>query len=205
MILNSPRHWLIGIVSAVLFASGCAQSIHRTAQAPVTIAGSQPASQAVLDRKALSDFRQGINRYMKLHAKVQRQGTRQKSRADVGENEVSTRELATRIRRARHDARPGEIFTPAVAKTLRAAMNPELRGAAAAGTRRSIAEDAPVAFVLAVNADYPDGASRSTMPGNVLNILPSLPNDLEYRIVATHLVLMDVDANIVVDYLLDVM
>ena len=43
------------------------------------------------------------------------------------------------------------------------------------------------------------------MPGNVLQILPPLPTGLEYRIVDTHLVLMDLDANIVVDYVLDVM
>ena len=43
------------------------------------------------------------------------------------------------------------------------------------------------------------------MPGNVLRILPPLPAGLEYRIVDSHLVLMDLDANIVVDDLLDVM
>lgn len=40
------------------------------------------------------------------------------------------------------------------------------------------------------------------MPTNVLQILPK---GLEYRIVDTHLVLMDLDANVVVDYVLDVM
>ena len=41
--------------------------------------------------------------------------------------------------------------------------------------------------------------------GNVLKILPPLPSGLEYRIVDTHLILMDVAANSVVDYMLDVM
>jgi hypothetical protein len=36
-------------------------------------------------------------------------------------------------------------------------------------------------------------------------ILPPLPNGLEYRIVDTHLVLIDTDADIAVDYMLDVM
>jgi hypothetical protein len=83
-------------------------------------------------------------------------------------------------------------------------MDPELRGRAALRTRETIREDAPEIFVLVVNGDYPAGASRSTMPGNVLKILPPLPMGLEYRIVDTHLVLMDVDANIVVDYVLNV-
>ena len=43
------------------------------------------------------------------------------------------------------------------------------------------------------------------MPGNVLRILPTLPTGLEYRIIDTHLVLIDLEADIVVDYMLDIM
>jgi hypothetical protein len=43
------------------------------------------------------------------------------------------------------------------------------------------------------------------MPVNVLKILPPLPEGLQYRIVDNHLLLMDVQANIIVDYILDVM
>lgn len=43
------------------------------------------------------------------------------------------------------------------------------------------------------------------MPARVLRVLPPLPNGVEYRIVDTHLVLTDLDADIVVDYMLDVM
>jgi len=198
---------LFGIIAAAVLAFGCAQSTGRTG-ARVTIAGSQPPTQAVLDRKVLADFRRDVDRYMTLHNKLLRQGTAPKQRADIddiGENRVSRNALATRIRVARHDAEQGDILTPAIAVTLRTAMNPALRSPTGAAARASIREDAPATFVLEVNGDYPEGESRSTMPGNVLQILPVLPPGLEYRIVDTHLVLMDVDANIVVDYLLDVM
>ena len=56
-----------------------------------------------------------------------------------------------------------------------------------------------------MNATYPKGASLATMPPNVLEVLPRLPDGLEYRIVNTHLILWDVDADIVVDYVFDVM
>ena len=85
-------------------------------------------------------------------------------------------------------------------------MNREIRGlGAAAHTRASIREDGPAAFRLEVNADYPEGASLPTMPPNVLAILPPLPEALEYRIVDEHLIMRDRDANIVVDYLFNVM
>ena len=203
---------LVGMVGAAVLMSGCALSntASETRTAPSRADGLAPAqpqtaSQVLLDRELVSDFRRRVGDYAKLHEKLQKQGTRPKERADVGENLVSQNALALRIRFARHDARPGDIFTPPIAMALRRAMDPELRGLAALTTRESIREDAPEVFVLVVNGDYPAGASRPTMPGNVLKILPPLPSGLEYRIVDTHLILMDVDANIVVDYVLDVM
>lgn len=197
---------LFSIVGPALLAFGCALSTSGTGGGtPVTVAASQPPSQPVLDRKVLADFRRDVDRYMTLHNKLQRQGTAQKQRADIGENLVSRNALATRIRLARHDAEQGDILTPAIAVTIRTAMNPTLRGPTGTGARESLRDDAPALFVLEVNGDYPDGESRPKMPGNLLQILPPLPPGLEYRIVDTHLVLMDVDANIVVDYLLDVM
>jgi hypothetical protein len=197
---------LVGIVGTALLAFGCAQSTSGAGGGPpVTVLASQSPSQPVLDRKVLADFRRDVDKYITLHDKLQRQGTAPKQRADIGENLVSRNALATRIRLARHDAEQGDILTPAIAVTIRTAMNPTLRGPTGSAARESIRDDAPAIFVLEVNGDYPDGESRPTMPGNLLQILPPLPPGLEYRIVDTHLVLMDVDANIVVDYLLDVM
>ena len=165
----------------------------------------ETGSQVKLDAELVSEFKRRADRYMQLHDKVQKQGTRQIQRDDIGENLVSQQALAMRLRFARRDARPGDLFTPAIEKALRRAMDPELRGPAALTSRESIREDAPATFVLVVNGSFPEGVSRSTMPGNVLKILPPLPNGLEYRIVDTHLVLIDLDADIVVDYMLDVM
>ena len=204
---------LFGIVCATVLMGGWAHSetVTELRAAPSTAADepvpvqSETASQILLDKELVSDFRERVDDYVKLREKLQKQGTRQRQREDVGENLVSQNALAMRLAFARHDARPGDLFTPAIAMALRRALDPVLRGSAALRVRESIREGAPEIFVLAVNADYPEGASRSTMPGNVLKILPPLPPGLEYRIVDTHLVLMDLDANIIVDYVLDVM
>ena len=115
----------------------------------------ETASQVSLDEELVSDFRRRADRYMELHEKLQKQGTRQKQRDDVGENLVSEQALAMRIRFARHDARPGDLFTPPIAMAIRRALDPELRGFAALSARQSIREDAPATFVLVVNGDYP--------------------------------------------------
>ena len=149
---------------------------------------SDTTSQAVLDRRLVSEFRRRADAYMALHEKLQKRGTRPKERGDIGENLVSENALALRIGFARHDARPGDLFTLPIAVALRRAMDPELRGLAQLSTRESIRDDAPEVFVLAVNAVCPAGAPRSAMPGNALKVLPQLPRGLEYRIVDTHLV-----------------
>ena len=204
---------LLGMVGAAVLMIGCAHSstasklrlAPSTGAAGLAAVQAEPTSQVSLDKELVSHFKRRVDGYVKLREKLEKQGTRQKERADVGENLVSQNALAMRIRFARHDARPGDIFTPPITMALRRAMDPELRGLAALRTRESIREDSPEVFVLVVNGDYPAGASRSTMPGNVLKILPPLPSVLEYRIVDSHLILMDAGANIVVDYVLDVM
>ena len=204
---------LFGVVAAAVLIMGCAHSNTDPAltTAPSTGAEttaaiqSKTTSRVLLDKQLVSDFRQRVDGYMKLHHKLAKEETRQKGRNDVGENLVSQKALAMRIGYARHNARPGDLFTPPIAMALRRAMDPELRGRGALTTRESIRDDAPEIFVLVVNGEYPAGASRSTMPANVLKILPVLPVGLEYRIVDTHLILMDLEANIVVDYIVDVM
>lgn len=163
------------------------------------------APRAEPDQQVLSDFRKRVDRYMQLHHKLQMRGAPPKQMAAIGENQVSTHALAARIRVARRDAQRGEIFSPAIATTLRTAMNRQLRGASAAGTRAAIRDDGPATFALQVNDTYPEGEPLATMPPNLLEVLPRLPEGLEYRIVNTHLILRDVDADIVVDYLVDVM
>jgi hypothetical protein len=43
------------------------------------------------------------------------------------------------------------------------------------------------------------------VPPNVLAALPTLPKDIDYRFVGKHLILRDTRANLIVDYMLNVM
>jgi hypothetical protein len=53
---------------------------------------------------------------------------------------------------------------------------------------------------LKVNATYPPDAPLPTTPPQVLMNLPKLPPELEYRIVNKNLIIRDVNANIIVDF-----
>ena len=85
---------------------------------------------------------------------------------------------------------------------FRRLMYPELKGEDGPETKASIAgHDKPPAVPLKVNAKYPESAPLPTVPPNLLARLPQLPEDVEYRIVGKDLILRDVDANIIVDFI----
>jgi hypothetical protein len=58
---------------------------------------------------------------------------------------------------------------------------------------------------LNVNDRYPDSVPLSTMPPQVLESLPKLDEDIEYRFIGERLVLMDAHAHIVIDFTDDVL
>jgi hypothetical protein len=86
-------------------------------------------------------------------------------------------------------------------------LRDETGGHAGAPARKAIAEDNPKAttktpqVVLAPNAPYPEGAPLSTVPPRVLLRLPTLPESVDFRFVGKALVLRDVRANVIVDYI----
>jgi hypothetical protein len=155
------------------------------------------------DAQVLSDFKARIDQYMKLHDRLEKKAPRLKSSEDPAKIKASQDTLAALIRAERAHARQGEIFTPQVGAVLRRLMNPELTGREGAQTKQTIKEDAPAPreVKIAVNASYPEDAPLPTVPPNLLASLPQLPEDLEYRVVRQDLILRDVHANIIVDFL----
>jgi TonB family protein len=111
--------------------------------------------------------------------------------------------LAGAIVRARAHARAGDIFTPPIAAAVRAAIASGCDGRFG-DLRRTTQEelDTPLP-VLAVNDRWPIGVPLPTMPPDVLEALPPLPETLEYRFLGSALVLRDIDANVVVDLVRD--
>ena len=62
----------------------------------------------------------------------------------------------------------------------------------------------PSAAKLIVNARYPDTVPLTTIPPQVLQTLPELTEDLEYRFLGDALILLDVHAHLIVDFIEEV-
>ena len=62
---------------------------------------------------------------------------------------------------------------------------------------------APSAAKRIVNARYPDTGPLTTVPPQVLQTLPKLTEDLEYRFIGDSLILLDVHAHVIADFIED--
>ena len=66
-------------------------------------------------------------------------------------------------------------------------------------------EEVPEGVQPIVNRTMPDNAALATVPPLLLNNLPRLPDNLQYRFMGRHVVLMDGDTRIIVDYIRNVL
>ena len=105
---------------------------------------------------------------------------------------------------ARPDAKPGDLFIPDMQTYVRTLLADVFAGPLGAAERKAVHDEShPVAPVI--NKRYPDEVPLSTMPPKLLANLPTLPDQLEYRFVHNDLILMDIHAHIILDFIADAM
>ena len=114
---------------------------------------------------------------------------------DPAQIEKAESDLAGKLRVARPEARQGEFFTPAIEREFKKALIFEM----SASTWAAIMDGNPGEFPHEVNGIYKRSKSVSTVPPNILALLPALPDDIQYRFVGRHLILHDTRANVIID------
>jgi len=179
----------------------------KTAPAPAkTAAPEQPASGSRVnaDAAVLADFKARVDKYFALRKDALKGAPQLKETTDADKINAAQKEMSARIRAANASAKHGDVFTPAITAKFRQLLSPELKGDDGRDAKAILKDDAPVNVPFKVNAKYPDGATVPTVPANLLLNLPTLPEPLQYRIIEKHLILVDADADVIVDYALNV-
>lgn len=111
--------------------------------------------------------------------------------------------LANGIAQARANARVGEIFTPPIAAWLRGRVRSVATPEAIEAWSRDMydaGEKRPDRRVT-VNSRVRASEYSNVTPMALLKVLPALPRELAYRLHGRDLLLVDVDAELVVDLL----
>ena len=168
---------------------------------------------AEFEEEALEEFDDAVDDYVDLHRKAAKALTVPAPGPQATPEQIVThqRALGQAIRALRPTARQGDVFLPDTHAAFKRIISAELAGRAGAAARRALLEGNPpieidrddrMAVKIAVNAAYPEAAPVSTVPPSVLLTLPPIPADIvEYRFVNRDLVLRDVGANLIVDFI----
>ena len=148
-------------------------------------------------------FAERVADYMELRSRLAAQMPPLSQTATPEELDRYREELAGAIRKARAHARQGDFFTPAVVPQFRTIIRNDLRSREARDAMAAL-QDVPPTLSLRVHASWPRNAPRATVPARLLNNLYHLPEGLEYRFIGRHLVLLDITADLIVDYVTNV-
>ena len=163
---------------------------------------SAPADQPVNpDAKAMEGFLQRVNEYVAVHQKLESSLPKLSKEATPADIDKHQRALSKLIQNARRDSKQGDLFTPDSQKTIKQLLARVFGGPDGASLKASIMDENPGVPSLKVNDRYPDTVPVSTIPPQVLQGLPRLPEEMEFRFVGNDLILMDTHAHIIADFI----
>jgi len=151
------------------------------------------------DEGAIKEFQDRIDNYLSARKK---QDVARKPTDSADKLAEQKQQIAEKSQQARPEAQRGDIFTPAVSAYFKKQIQSTLHGPEGSRVRASLRHAEPLPDVhLQVNAKYPKNLPLQSTPPTLLKNLPPLPKELQYRIVGSALVLYDMSASLVVDFI----
>lgn len=189
------------LAATVVAVSGCAHTDKTpdpsAVQPAVNTARPLPEAHA----EALAEFNKRVTAYAELHRKLEATLPPLPKETTPAIIDRHQRALAALILQARKGAKQGDIITPATQQVFRQLLTRVFSGQEGRELKATIMDVNPGDIGLTVNGRYPDQIPLSTMPPPVLAALPKLPADLEYRFIGDRLILLDVHAHTIADYM----
>jgi hypothetical protein len=150
-------------------------------------------------------FETHVKEYVALHEKLEATLPKTPRRHSPEQIDQKQRALGDLIKSARRDAKPGEFFTPGMQALVKRTLGDVLSGSDGDTVKASIMDENPGVPKLVLNERYPSSIPLSTMPPPVLAALPKLHGELEYRFIGARLILLDTEADIILDYTDDIL
>lgn len=197
-----------------LGAGGCALLKNDDGIAP------PQTTDAEIDAEAVKKFEHEVQEYVDLHKELRERIPNVHPNATPEEMTAHRQKMEKAIVEERRGATRGEIFKPKVESAFRALLTREFKGPDGPALLDEIKQGNPrvegvpnqsnpsretkEVVRVAVNAVYNDDAPFSSMPPTLLLKLPKLPEEVKYRFVGRNLILRDGEANVILDFIPDV-
>lgn len=196
--------------SALLAVSACKKEGPSAPPATTESPASAPATERVVgplnpaDAAALATMTERLKAYVNLHTTIEKSLPALSKDSTQAQIVRHQRMFEDKMRKARATAKPGEIFVPEARPVIKRLLATVFGGPDGGKLKASIMDENPadpVALQLAVNGRYPDTVPLTTIPPQVLQTLPELTEDLEYRFVGDWLILLDTHAHVIADFI----
>jgi len=149
-----------------------------------------------------------IKEYLVLHQKLEASLPTLPKEATPEQIDRHQRTFEKLVRSERAAAKPGDIFTAQARPVIRRLLAAVFAGPEGKQLKDSIMDENvadPIQLKVGVNSRYPDTVPLTSIPPEVLQTLPKLTEDLEYRFVGDWLILLDTHAHVIADYIPDVL
>jgi hypothetical protein len=177
-------------------------------------------TEELINPEALEKFQKEVEEYVELHQELLHRIPNVSPGATPEQIAAHRLKMETAIREERKGAKRGEIFKPKVEAAFRALLRKQFTGPGGAALLDDIKQGNPRVegvpqksnprretkepVTVAVNAVYNDDAPFSSMPPSILLTLPRLPEQVKYRFVGRSLILRDGEANVILDFIPDI-
>ena len=190
-------------LAASLFMAGCKEKPAATVQEVNKLDVKSVEAPNPVEDPRFKDFFDHVRAYLKIHNTAEARVPSLKDTSDPKQISGREKALADEIRIERAGARQGDVFSLAAAKEIGVIVAEDFKGRPLRD-QKAILVEVPVKVPPAINTDYPTSLPLATVPPSLLLKLPTLPEELEYRFLGRHLILRDIKANLIVDFIPDV-
>jgi hypothetical protein len=190
-------------LAALLVLPGCKEKPAATVNEANKLDEKAAEAPKPIEDPRFKDFFDHVRAYMKIHEAADAKVPSLRETKDPKEVSAREKALADEIRVQRAGARQGDVFSPSAAEQIGIVVAEDFK-ARPMKDQKAILVEVPVKVPPAINTDYPTTLPLATVPPALLLKLPTLPEELEYRFLGRHLILRDIKANLIVDFIPDV-
>ena len=148
---------------------------------------------------ANADFQKRLQAYLELRESLGKKLEPLTPTASASELQARQQAIAAAIRAARAGAKQGDLIPVAMQEQIRQTVRADMKRRTPAAKQAAMLE-VPEGPLPGINKNYPDRAALPTVPPLLLASLPRMPDNLQYRFFGQHMVILDGDTEIVVDY-----
>jgi len=153
------------------------------------------------EKQTVKGFEKRVKQYVSLRERLEAKYLPMSK--DVKPEEIETHKKAFEemVRSARAGAKPGDLFAADIAVYIRNTIKKEFKGTDRKELRETVLEADTKGVPLRVNYPYPETKELTQIPPTLLLKLPQLPKQVRFRFVGKHLLLVDRENGLIVDYM----